>query len=186
MRVHPRGLGARRSFTKPPISGRESTLCKSCNTCACSSLLEFLHRLSPSSQFSSQGNPSEPNSWTPAPARNFFANPKSSFPIIVCCCVPLWRGTGLYCFYYCATTIIIYYPNVKGLWTKRKKSDLRFQSQTFGIERGASSFSMGGAVSEGCRPPYQETYLILAWYHSQYHGRSVLSHGCKAEHSFQR
>ena len=135
MRVHPRGLGARRSFTKPPISGRESTLCKSCNTCAWSSLLEFLHRLSPSSQFSSQGNPSEPNSWTPAPARNFFANPKSLFPIIVCCCVPSWERTGLYCFYYCATTIIIYYPNVKGLWTQWKKSDLRFQSQTFGIKR---------------------------------------------------
>ena len=178
----PTGPWARRYFTRSLVSGRESTLRKSCNTCACSSLLEFLHRLSPLLYFSSQWDPSGRNSRTPAPARNFFANPKSSFPIIVCCCVPLWERTD----YYCATTIIIYYPNVKGLWTKRKKSDLRFQDQTFRIERGASSFSMGGAVSEGCRPPYQETYLILAWYHSQYHGRSVLSHGCKAEHSFQR
>ena len=45
---------------------------------------------------------------------------------------------------------------------KEKSLAPRYQSQTFGIERGASSFSMGGAVSEGCRPPYQETYLILA------------------------
>ena len=173
MRVHPRGLGTGRYVTQSSVSGNESTICKRCNTCSWSSLLEFLHRLSPSSHFLSQGNPSEPNSRTPAPARKRSARGYLLFPIIVCCCVPSWERTGLYCFYYHETTIIIYYPNVKGLWTQWKKSDLRYQSQTFGIERGASSFSMGGAVSEGCRSPYQETYLILAWYHSQYHGRSV-------------
>ena len=50
--------------------------------------------------------------------------------IIVCYCAPLWGRADLYCFYYRSTTIIIYCPNVKGLWTQWKKSDPGFQSQT--------------------------------------------------------
>ena len=131
MNATPRGLGAGRYFSQSSVSGCESTVCKSRNTRACSSLLEFLHRLSPSLHFSSQRDPSGRNSSTPAPARNSFANPKSSFSIIVCCCAPSWERTGLYCFYYCATTIIIYYPNVKGLWTKRKKSGSEIPGSDF-------------------------------------------------------